>query len=182
MEWLRSVRGPWSLLSAFFDKTLEEIISYITKKYAWNDRFEIWQKWLLNNTLTVSSYPGGFFMPEKGPDHRPASTYIQPFICPSCHSSTQNDQFSPVSRRWPVKVARWALLHFLSSLSIITACLTLLPWNHQRVQPQILKVSGHSSNVLHFRGCFFFLFFTAGVFRPAKYQRRCNWGGGEGIE
>lgn len=34
-----------------------------------------------------------------------------------------------------------------------------------------------------FQSLFFFFFFnTAGVFRPAEYQRRCNWGGGEGIE
>lgn len=78
-------------------------------QYTWN----LTNYSVLNNThyslrLQISSR---ILQSEKGPDHRP----IEPLHL-DCHSSRQNDQFSPVSRRWPVKLGQWAVLYFLSSL------------------------------------------------------------------
>lgn len=70
--------------------------------------------------------------------------------------------FSTLSRRWPVKPGQRAALHLLSlppSLHVSLLhllCPALLPPEIIRVYPRILKVRAHSSNVLHFRGCFFF--------------------------
>ena len=76
---------------------------------------------------------------QRGPKHRPTWP-----LNLSCHSTRKNEQFSPVSRRWPVKVDHRAVLHFPSSL-------------HHHCLPHIASLKSSESTALNLKSrCPFF--------------------------